>query len=468
MLVLDFLNLIETYEDEIIRSTQELIEIKSVEGIPIEGMPFGEGPYKALKYVINLANDMGFKVKEFDGYAAHGDLGEGEESVGILVHLDVVPEGDGWDYDPYGGEIHDGRIYGRGAIDDKGPAIAALYAMKALKEAGVELEKKIRIIFGTNEETGWGCMKHYFHVEEPPTMAFTPDADFPAIYGEKGIIIFDLEMDIDTKGSEDLKLIDIKGGSAPNMVPDYCEVKVEVGNPQEFKNIYNDFMDRNDYPIDMSWEDNIMTISAKGISSHGSTPEKGKNAISYLMKFLGEIFDTGTCFGEFVEMYNERIGFFHHGEKIGCGFKDDISGKLNFNPGIIEIKDGKIRLTVNVRYPIHSSASQVYDGIRDNLKETNIRLIEGKSDQRPLYISKDNFLVRKLMDVYRSETGDESSEPITIGGGTYARAMDNAVAFGPMFPGQPDVAHQKNEYISIEHLMKITRIYARALYELAK
>ncbi len=141
---------------------------------------------------------------------------------------------------------------------------------------------------------------------------------------------------------------------------------------------------------------------------------------------------------------------------------------MNFNPGLIKLEGDKIKLTINVRYPIKSSAKEVYDGIRKNLNGTKVELVEGKGDTKPLYVAKDNFLVEKLMKVYREQTGDLEREPITIGGGTYARAMENAVAFGPMFPGQPDVAHQKDEYISIEHLIKITKIYAHALYELAK
>lgn len=460
--------MIENYKEDIIKSTQEIVRIKSVEEEPQEGMPFGQGPYKALKYAVDLAKDMGFEIKEFDGYAAHADYGHGDESVGVLVHLDVVPEGDGWDYPPYAAEIHDDKIFGRGTIDDKGPAIATLYAMKALKESGIKLNRKLRLIFGANEETGWGCMKHYFNVEEAPTMAFTPDADFPAIHGEKGIIVFDLESDIDLNSPFKPRLMDIKGGSAANMVPDYAEATLEVDNLEEFIKEYSKLSQDEGWPVEIIKEDGNIKIMAKGISAHGSTPEKGENAISHLMKALGEIFKSDNSLGEFIKIYNERIGFIHFGEKIGCGLEDEVSGKLNFNPGVLKLDRDKIKLTINVRYPIHSSAREVYDGIIENLKDTNIRLIEGKEDQRPLYIPKDNFLVEKLMDVYKEETGDMESEAITIGGGTYARAMENAVAFGPMFPGQEDVVHQKNEYISIDHLMQITRIYARALYELAK
>lgn len=465
---MEFIKLIESYEKDIVKSTQEIIRIKSVEEEAKPKMPFGEGPAKALEYALNLAEDMGFKTKNLDNYAAHADLGDGEEIVGVLVHLDVVPEGDGWIYPPYAAEIHDGKIYGRGTNDDKGPAIACMYAMKALKESGIPLSRKIRIIFGTNEETGWGCMKHYFAHEKAPDMAFTPDAEFPVIHGEKGIIIFNLVKNLDSNDQKDIILKSVKGGNAPNMVPDYCEAILETKDISSVEERLNKFTMEKNYPLTLEKDGENIKIIARGISAHGSTPEKGENAISYLFAFLGEILDKDSEIYDFVNMYNEKIAFKHHGEGIGCGFEDDVSGKLNFNPGMIKVDENQAKLTINVRYPIKSSAEEVYEGIRNSLSGTGIQLIEGDGDTKPLYVPKDNFLVEKLMKVYKEQTGDIDSEPITIGGGTYARAMDNAVAFGPLFPGQEEVAHQKNEYISIEDLMKITKIYAHALYELAK
>ena len=465
---MEFIKLVESYKEDIIKSTQEIVQIKSVEDKEISGMPFGEGPYKALEYMLNLSEKMGFRTENLDGYAGEAEFGQGEEAIGILVHLDVVPEGDGWSYPPYGGEIHDGKIYGRGTIDDKGPAIAALYAMKALKESQINLNRKIRIIFGTNEETGWGCMKYYFKHKKPPTMAFTPDADFPVIYAEKGIIVFDLVKIIKTNSSSNIILKSINGGNAANMVPDYCEAILQVKDSKKIKERLDKYLQQKNYTISIEMNENIVKIVAKGISAHGSTPEKGCNAISCLMDFLGCLMDEKCDISDFIKIYNEKIGFKHHGENIGCSFYDDESGKLNFNPGIIKFNGEEISLTINIRYPINSSAKEVYEGIRSSLRCTGISLIEGTEDMRPLYVHKNNFLVQTLMKVYREQTGDMESKPITIGGGTYARAMDNAVAFGPMFPGQKDVAHQKDEYISIEHLMNVTKLYANALYELAK
>jgi succinyl-diaminopimelate desuccinylase len=465
---MNFINLIDEYREEIVKSTQEIIKIKSVEEEPKENMPFGEGSYKVLQYALELSKKLGFDAKNLEGYAGYAEFGQGEETVGVLAHLDVVPEGTGWTYPPYGGEIHDGKIYGRGTADDKGPTIATLYAMKALKESGVNLNRKIRLIFGTNEETGWGCMHYYFKHEKAPTMGFTPDADFPVIYGEKGIIVFNLEQKIHSNDCDSIKIVDLKGGNAPNMVPDYAEATLEVENIDSFDEKYKEYIKEKKYPITINIENNQVKVMAEGISAHGSTPEKGENAISYLMDFLGYIFEGKCDICDFINIYNERIGFKHNGEGIGCGLEDDISGKLNFNPGVIKLEDGKIILTINVRYPIKSTSKEVYDGIRANIEGTKLELVEGTSDSKPLYVPKNSFLVETLMKVYKEQTGDISSEPITIGGGTYARAMENAVAFGPMFPGQPDVVHQKDEYISIEHLMKMAKIYAHALYELAK
>lgn len=460
-------SLVEKYNEDIIKSTQEIIGIKSVEGKAKEDMPFGEGPYRALEYTLNLADTMGFKTKNLNSYAGYAEFGEGEETLGILVHLDVVPEGDGWDYNPYGGEIHNGRLYGRGAIDDKGPAMAVLYAMKIIKDIGVPLNKKIRIIFGTNEETGWGCMNYYLKNENPPDMAFTPDADFPVIHAEMGILVFDLTMKLEDSCLGDISIKDISGGNAVNMVPDRCEAILKAKNPLDVKKKLEEFVKRTGYNISFEEHRDDIKISSRGIQAHGSTPQRGQNAISQLTTFLGEILECNCDICNFIKFYNEKIAFEHYGEKIGCGFEDEVSGKLIFNPGVISMENNNITLKTNIRYPISCTGEEVYRGIRGKLKGTKIKLIEIEN-KLPLYVPKNHFLVQKLMKVYRDETGDLESEPIVTSGGTYARAFKNAVAFGPVLPGQELVEHQRNEYIEVSHLLRITNIYAKALYELAK
>ncbi|SNS67699.1 succinyl-diaminopimelate desuccinylase [Anaerovirgula multivorans] len=467
---MNFKEIVEAMRGEIIKNTQEIVRIKSVENDAKEGMPFGEGVNEALEYALNLCDDIGLKTKNFDGYAGHADLGEGEEVVGILVHLDVVPEGDvnTWSYPPYEAHIHDGKIFGRGTIDDKGPAMAAIYAMKAIKESNISLNKKIRIIFGTNEESGWECMKHYLSKEKAPDMAFTPDAEYPVIYGEKGIITFDYEKNFKDACNCSVKIKSIKGGNRPNMVPDYCEALLYAKDEKvlSIKNAFDEFIKKNNYKIEMMVKDHRIIIKSYGISAHGSTPENGQNAISQLMEFLGEMNLSGCDVGDFIKFYKDKIGMAYYGESAGCELEDRDSGKLIFNVGIIDLNEEKVKLTVNIRYPITYTIEKVMNGIRETLEGSAIttNIIRHK---KPIYLPKEHELVQKLMGVYKKITGNDA-QPITIGGGTYARVMNNAVAFGPLFPGQEKTAHQKDEYISIEDLIKNTEIYAHALYELAK
>ncbi|QEK11371.1 dipeptidase PepV [Crassaminicella thermophila] len=462
---MNFEKRIDEMKNEIIKSTQKIIQIRSVKDTPKEGMPFGEGINTCLEYALDLSEKLGFKTKNLDGYAGHAELGEGDEIVGVLVHLDVVPEGDNWTYPPYMAEIHDDKIYGRGTIDDKGPAIAVLYAMKAIKDANIKLNKKIRIIFGTDEESGGEGINYYLKHEKAPNLAFTPDADFPVIHGEKGILIFDLVKTFkeDLK-DEGIKIIKIKGGNRPNMVPDYCEAHLISKN--SLKEKLDKYLKENNVRLEIEEKDYFTVIKSYGVSAHGSLPELGKNAISQLMLFLNTLDLSDGDVKDFIKYYKEKIGIEYYGESIGCGFCDEESGKLIFNVGVIDLDKEKVAVSINIRYPITYTENQVYSGIKKELEGTGIS-IDHKEHIKPIYLPKDHELIQSLMKVYKAFTGD-SKEPITIGGGTYARSMDNAVAFGPLFPGQPELAHQKDEFIAIEDLIKITKIYAQALYELAK
>ena len=456
---------IDTMKDQIVQSTQEIIRIKSVKDEPKPGMPFGEGVNESLQYALDLSERLGFTTKNFDGYAAHADLGDGDETVGVLVHLDVVPEGDGWTYPPYGGEIHDDKIFGRGTIDDKGPAIATLYAMKAIKDSGVPLSKKIRIIFGTDEESGWGCMHHYFQCEKAPDLAFTPDADFPAIHGEKGIVIFDFTKTFEKPAlGEGIQVLKIKGGNRPNMVPDYCEAHLIT--PASIREAFDAYIQKTSWRLELVEEGSRAIIKSYGVSAHGSLPHSGHNAISQLMVFLNTLPLAQGDIADFIGFYHDKIAMEYYGQSMGCGFTDEESGNLIFNVGVISLDEQGVQLSVNIRYPITVAYEDVMSGMEKELTYTGIQ-ISVSDHMKPIYFPKDHELIQKLMQVYRDFTGD-LAEPITIGGGTYARAMENAVAFGPLFPGQPELAHQKDEFIAIEDLMKITKIYAQALYELAK
>jgi len=464
-------NRIEELEKEMVGSLQKLLRIKSVETEEKEGMPFGEGVNQALEEALNLASILGLKTRNVDGYCGHAEIGQGDEILGILCHLDVVPEGKNWTYPPFGGEVHDGKIYGRGSIDNKGPAVAALYALKAIKDCGIELKKRVRVILGTDEESGWKDLEYYFKKEDTPDIAFSPDAEYPVIHGEKGVLTFKLKGNPGQRGKGSLPeepkvtIKEIKGGNAPNMVPDYSRAVLETDYGDFIRDELQDFVERTGYQLEYSEEEGFIILESHGVSAHGSTPREGKNAISQLLLFLTSLDIIKGEMGDFLDFYCSNIGMECDGKKLGCYLEDEVSGGLTLNVGMINIDENKAEVVINIRYPVTFTQEDVFAGIREKLAGTGIELEEG-SHMAPLYVPKDDPLVKKLMRVYQEFTGDDR-EPITIGGGTYARAINKAVAFGPLFPGQEELAHQKDEYISIDDLVLNAKIYAQAIIALA-
>ncbi len=466
----DIRKIVDSYRDDIIQQTVELIKCESVEAEAKPGMPFGEGINHALTYTLDLAESLGFTTCNDDGYAGHADLGDSDDMVGVLVHVDVVPEGSGWEFPAFGGVIQEGRIYGRGSTDMKGPAIASIYAMKALKELGAPLKKKIRLIVGTHEEStsGWVDLKHYFSNFPKPDIGFSPDADFPVIYGEKGLLNYSFHYTLEAD-SAPVQFTALRGGNAPNMVPDLCEAELTVqdGYGEELERHVAKYQKETGYPVSMERVDSArVIIRGEGVSVHASIPETGKNAISFVFDYLSQCPGLNVSAAELARHYCDKIGFEVNGESVGCALEDDISGKLTFNVGVAAGDHENVKLTVNLRYPIKSEGGAVIESIKKAFAGTGIefRLID---DSPPLFVPKEDELVQKLMRAYRTETGDTASPPITVGGGTYARALPKGVAFGAKFPGKEYMAHQKNEYIEIEELMCAARIYALALYELA-
>lgn len=451
---------IENLKDEMVNTTLKLIKIRSVEDTPAPNMPFGKGINDALLVCENLCKSLGFETKNYDGYALEAVYGNQDEDVCVIGHLDVVPEGEGWSVPPYEGIIEGGKIFGRGAIDDKGPTVAALYGMYVVKklaeEKKISLKRKLRFVFGTNEEGGSKCLQYYFERAKYPTVGFTPDADFPVIQGEKGFLVFELAKDVkDT--------FEIEGGQRPNMVPDRCrfEGSFDVQKAKEIiaKKGLND-------KAEVFEEAGKPFIVTKGVSAHGSLPFKGENAISYMFDILDDLWTKEDEFRRFIDFYNNHIGFDVFGEKLSIGFEDEKSGKLVLNVGMIRKEKGRLVLTINVRYPVDTSYEEIENKVKEVLQDYNIeyRLV---TNVPPLYFEADHFLIRTLLEVYREFTNDDT-QPLVIGGGTYARWAKNVVAFGPNMPGDEEVAHQKDEYILIDRLILCSKIYANAIYRLSK
>ena len=479
---MEYLALIDNSRDDMIKMLQELIAFRSVADEETPDMPFGKGVHEAFLYMLNKAKQDGFHTENIENYGGHlefggyildedGDIvGTGDEVLGILGHLDTVAEGNDWDFDPFGGEIAEGKIYGRGAIDNKGPIVASYFAMKALKESGFVPEKKVRLILGLDEETKWIGMKKYLQKVKAPDLGFAPDAEFPVIHAEKGILIFELAKKFNKDIAKGLELRSFKGGSAANMVADFARVVLrdeKTENYERIKEVVAHYRDEYKRKINVKGVGKSLEITTKGISSHGARPEDGLNAISIMMDFLGRLHFANEEVNEFIAFYNENIGFELDGTSLGCSVSDEVSGNLILNTGLIDMDNKAGILTINIRYPVTKTDADVYDAMMPAVTKYNLGIVKGKN-QKPIYFSKDDPMISTLMNIYRKHTGDNRSEPIVIGGGTYARAADNLVAFGGVFPGQEDVAHKKNEYIEIDKMVLMAKIYAEAIYELAK
>lgn len=461
---------------------KELISIRSVVSPPEGDFPFGRGVQEAFEYVLRLGESFGFVAKNVDNYGGHLEFGgrasgefdgvvSGEpfgEIMGIACHLDTVPEGEDWDFSPFGGEIADGKLYGRGAVDNKGPTVAVLFAMKALQDLDLIPEKKVRLILGLDEETRWEGMEYYLSKVSPPDFGFTPDAEFPAINGEKGILVFDLAKKFERATGKGLELRSLQGGTAANMVADSARAVIRAEDKERYEEIRGriatlqeeEKMQIRGRAVGKSFE-----ITVKGVSSHGARPELGVNAISLLMGFLGELNFAKDDVNDFITFYNKHIGMETDGKSLGCRMEDEPSGATVLNVGMMETDPKAARVTINVRYPVTVSSEDIYSSLEPVCTEYNLGIVKGKM-QESIYFPADDPFIETLMDIYREHTGDEESQPKVIGGGTYARAFRNVIAFGSSFPGERDIAHQKNEFIDLEQFRLMTNIYADAIYRL--
>ncbi|MGC8667140.1 MAG: dipeptidase PepV [Chthonomonadales bacterium] len=455
---------IDAHQQDLITDLRGVLRIPSKkEAAAGPGAPFGLPIRQALDYTLERCRALGFQTADVDGYAGHAEMGSGKEMVAALGHLDVVPEGEGWRFPPFGGELANGRIYGRGALDDKGPIFAALYAAKAIMESGLPLRRRIRVIFGCDEESGFGCVHYYWGEgrQERPAYAFTPDACFPLIYAEKGIANFTLERSVDA-ASASVRVARAWGGYRPNMVPDSAEALLE-GDPAELYRAMVRLSRHWDRNVTVAAGEEGVRVSAVGKSAHGSTPQAGDNAIRRLARALLEVdLPADRAWLEWIVASADPTG-----DGLAIAGRDEVAGPLTCNLGVLDAGAGRVRAVYNIRYPVTWSVEALLDRAKP-VAEASGWVLAAYTDSPPLYVPQDAEPVQTLLRIYREETGDVSTLPQTTGGGTYARATPRAVAFGPGFPGAQDgPVHEPDECITLDTLLRAAKIYAHALYELA-
>lgn len=432
----------DEYKEELIKSIGRLVRINSVEGEKLDNAPFGSGPKEALEEALRISRELGFKTKNIENAIGYAEYGESDEYIGVIGHVDIVPGGDGWNYNPFDVSIDNEKIYGRGVLDNKGPIMAVLYGMKIIKDLNLPISKKIRVIFGTNEETGFCDIPYYLKEEKPPIMGFTPDCKYPAVYGERGI----LDVTIWSKKINDTNIKSIKGNFRNNVVPDFVEIELYSNENKKSE---------------------TKTISAKGKQAPGNAPESGINAVTKLCKDILEskklINDEETL--EFIQFIYNSFYENHSLSKLNINCFDKISGDLVINPYEIKMDEGKIGISIVFRYPISYKYEDMISIIKSIIKDGYTLSENRRMDS--VCFDKDHDLLKKLKEAYEDVTGFDGT-PVTTTGGTYAKVFPNIVAFGPSFPGQKGIAHNSDEYMDIEDLITNLKIYTNALYNLAK
>ena len=445
-------------QNDLLTCLQENLRIPSVEGKPEDDAPYGIHVRRSLDHALETAEKLGFRTCNVDNHIGWCEYGNGEEMVAVLGHLDVVPAGDGWSFDPWGGEIQGDRIFGRGTMDDKGPTIAAIFALKALAESGMPIRRRIRIIFGCNEETGAQDVKYYLsHGGEIPVMGFTPDAEFPCINGEKGIINAHCCRSFTQSGN--LKIASIHGGTASNVVPNYAKAEL-ICNKELARSICEKSYDKATFTM----TETGVLAEAMGENAHGSTPWQGENAIGRLILALNELPFEGEL-AEVLRFLGEKLGMDTIGKASGIHLWDEPSGNLSLNWGTLNADSSSMRLVINYRYPVTFTFEDCGPKFRKLFEDFGFTVEQFHKEK--LYIPADSELVRILLKVYKEHTGIDG-KPICIGGGTYAKCLPNIIAFGPIFPGDEVREHKPDEFMEIPKLMKNAQIIASAMYEMAK
>lgn len=448
-------SIIRKYKDNIMEDLAALVAIPSVAQDGDEQFPFGKQAAKALDFILDRAKQLGFDVENVGNAAGHAEYGSGDDYAAVLTHVDVVPAGEGWDTDPFELTVKNGRIFGRGVADDKGAAVVALWCLKALADEGVTGVRRLRCIFGCGEEVGMGDMERYFSAQPLPSIAFTPDSAYPVCNREKGILHFTLSIKNDSE-----KIRSISAGTAVNCVAEKAQAQVICDVDAADK--ICDIIKSTGCQAEKLASDNGYIIKAAGKSAHAMEPHCGKNAAAAMIKAI----DSVLCEDSFVSKAASSVACDIDGAALGIACEDEPSGKLTFNLGNICEDGDKITFGLDVRYPVTKRGEDIIKCLEASAEKYGFELCV-QSDVAPIYMPKDDKLIRALCECYEEITG-EKAELYSTGGGTYARSLGgHGIAFGMEFPGSPaTLLHQANEGYEEEDLMRHAEICIAAMHRL--
>ncbi|MCI9640865.1 dipeptidase PepV [Anaerotruncus sp. 80] len=468
-------------EAELLRDICDSIAIPSIaQEDDGQGNPFGRSVTKCLEHILERGAALGFQTDNVDNYVGEITMGSGEHLIGILCHADVVDAGTGWNTEPFSAVVADGELYGRGSIDDKGPMMCCLYAMDYIQRNQLLPDNtRIRMIIGTDEEENWLSIDKYLKENpEIPEISIVPDANFPVISCEKGLINVAMTVPVTCNNKESdnrilLKLESLSGGERANVVAASASCSIistdEKYDCCKLAEAVKQLGRKLHVPVTVAIAGSKLTIKLEGKAAHAMTPEKGINAISYLMELLFRLTsDEEYVFAQqnVLEFYHRYLGLSYNGEGMNLAWSDEDSGNLTVNVGLLTLTALNLDVIINLRYPVTKRFEEVEAALAMVCEESGAFMKFGVC-MNPIYFDKNSSIVRQLMSVYQESTGDMVSQPISLGGATFARAIPNAIAFGPVFPDQEELAHEANEHYRVADYKRITEIYVKALLKLS-
>lgn len=456
----------EREKDNMLRDLGRLIAVRSVREEPLPGKPFGEGPAAALREAEEILREMGFAPVNFENLVVTADLNGREPVLGILCHLDVVPEGSGWSTDPFKATIKDGKIYGRGAADDKGPAIAAMYALKAAREIAPELTRGCRIILGSAEETGHEDLTEYRKAHAMPPNLFTPDADYPVVNLEKGRLspLFEAKWE---KSEALPRLAFLTGGETANRVPDQARAEVLGVSMEDVEPLCRRFTEETGARLTAEPMEGGVRVFAAGVGAHAAEPEKGVNAQTALLALLRNLnlADCGST-----RAVTALCRLFPHGDTagraLGIAVEDELSGALTLNFGVLKIDERGLSGGCDLRLPLASTEENTDRALKNALEDAGFT-VTGMEKSLVHHTPADTPFVQTLLRVYEAYTG-EKGQCQSVGGQTYVHGIPGGVAFGCAFPGTDNRMHAADEFAVIDELILSARMFTQVILEMCR
>lgn len=457
---------IDDHFEEMVEKLKDLIRIPSKKTEPKGDMPFGEPVYRALMYAKDMLDEFGFTTTNYDNYVVTADLNDKKYGLDILAHLDVVTEGEGWSVcPPFEPIVKDGKIYGRGTADDKGPAVAAILAMRAVKDSGMELKKGVRLILGTDEECGSSDLEYYYSKEKEAEMSFTPDAGFPVINTEKGRLSSRFDANFGTV-EEDRSILFIRSGKISNVVPAKAEAVIKGISKSDIEKAARVVKD-DTISCEIREDTEGIRLYVEGIGGHAAFPELSRNALTALLTILKELPLAQTKADRAIKGLAELFLYGdYYGVHMGVAMQDEISGPLTISLNVMDYEDGVLSGVFDCRAALCADDDNLTKVIEKKLEALGIHMHE-KAMVEPHHVSADSFFVKTLLEVYEDHF-KKKGEAQSTGGGTYVHHLKNGVAFGCEIAGVDNHMHGNDEFMDLDIFKKSAKVFADAIIRLCE